>query len=187
MRLIVLGACAFLLAVLPAPADAAVWLELEPTAASPGSTVHGRTGGEGGLSSGAGETLELYLVPDTAQIGHRDEDRGVWVWPDEVPPGARALAPLVVDTEGNGYTEFVVPDVGPGGYVLVMACPMCDMATGESLVPVGEFTVLAAGSSREELARTGSTAALRLAQSTVVSALLGIALIAATRHRTTRR
>ena len=127
--------------------------------------------------------MELYLVPEATQIGHRDEERGVWVWPDEVPPDATPLAPLVVDMGGNGYTDFVVPDVEPGGYVLVMACPMCDMATSESLVPVAEFTVLAAGSDRDELAQTGTPATLRLAQVSVVAALLGIALIAGTRRR----
>lgn len=173
LRSAVLPVLALLVLALGAlPAYAALWLELDPVAAPPGVTVQGRTGGDGAMPSAKGETLELYLIPESTQLWHRDEERGISRMVDDVPPGATRLAPLVVDEEGNGTTEFVTPDVEPGAYVLVVSCPMCNFSSSEHLATVAEFSVTG-GQQGDELPETGSPLLPRLLQGTLAALVLG--------------
>lgn len=169
------------LAVGALPAHAVLVVELTPASAPPGVTVQGRTAGDGAMPSGAGETLELYLIPKSTDLWQRDEERGIWRVVDDLPPGATRLAPLVVDEEGNGTTAFVTPDVGPGAYVLVVSCPMCNFSSSEHLAPVAEFAVTG-GEQGDELAATGSPLLAWLVRATLVALVLGTILLTARRR-----
>lgn len=165
-----------LLGALAGPAHGALWLELEPTSATPASRVMGRTGGEGAFPSGSGRTFDLFLFSRglSEQVWSRNED-GVIELPDEPPSAAVPLAELEVDADGNGFTEFVVPPVDPGEYVIVLHCADCGFRPG-ALAPMAELTV-EASDQRDSLARTGMGAGLLLvAAGVVVAAGVPVAL-----------
>lgn len=148
-------AAAVLLAALAGPAHAALWFELDRSAAAVGATVTGRTSGGGPLANHADGELDLYLLP-AARYGHIDRDgsgvRGVPHLPDELPADAVALGVLTVDEAGDGHTAFVIPEVASGEYLIAIHCPDCPRLA--PLVAVEDLTVLAGNYG--QLAATGS-------------------------------
>lgn len=153
-----------------ATVSAALFLILAPESGPPGTEVTGRTGGEGALPSAVGP-LPTYLV------GEADLD-GI------TSPGDPALVDigqLLVDAEGNGSIRFVVPELDPGSYVVVVYCPACAAFSGGSVMaPVATFEVIPQGSDTAMRDRSAFAAVL-----TALGGLLlfGAILVAIRRQR----
>lgn len=150
--------------------SAALFLILTPESGPPGTEVMGGTGGEGALPNAVGP-LPTYLVAEA------DAD-GV-ATPDD--PALVEVGQLVVDAEGNGSIRFVVPDLDPGTYVVIVHCPPCaDFSAGSVMASVATFEVTTEALDTAIPDRFGLRAAL-----TVITGLLlfGAILIATRRQR----
>ena len=122
------------------PVQAALWLEFRPTAASPGTAVHGRTGGQAALTDSPGGRLPLVLIP-AAQADRLPRTvstaAALRTLPGVVPVGM-----LQVDQQGNGTISFTVPRLPPGRYVAMLWCPACARhSSGANVASAGVFTV----------------------------------------------
>jgi hypothetical protein len=96
------------------PANAALWLELDPTSGPPGTEVRGRTGGNGAFPQAlAGREFRLWMLDAALDVGSADRD-------SLVPVGS-----LRVNADGDG----------------VRCVPCAPFSGGRRLLPVGEFVV----------------------------------------------
>lgn len=154
-------------------ATASLWVDFEPSEASPGAEVTAATIGQesetGALANlGPDDVVVLYLGEE------QDEIDG------PASPEAIRVGQLEIDQAGHGRLTFTVPDIGPGSYVAYMHCQDCSFdAEGLSFAPAGAFEVAEA-----ELPATGGVSTGALAVS--ASLLLAGVVIAAT-TRTGRR
>jgi hypothetical protein len=122
-------------ALLATRAEAALWMEFEPRHAYPGSSVEGRTMGNGALSPDSGP-LPAYLRAVASN--------------DLIPIGN-----VRVDARGNGRLSFTVPEISGGWYSVVMSCPSCSVySTHGDEVKVGNLRVL--GPKREVAENDGA-------------------------------
>jgi len=122
-RRIILLLVSLFVALLVAPADAALWMEFEPVSGHPGTKVVGHTMGNGALRVGDGP-YPAYLVPVATN--------------DRTPIGE-----VVVDNQDNGTLRFTVPDVPRGKYEIRIYCEPCaPYSAGETELKMGEFRVL---------------------------------------------
>lgn len=179
VAVLVVGAVA-LLGALAWPAFGALWLELEPSAATPGSVVTGRTGGEGAFQSGSGQTFDLFLFSGelSERIWTANED-GVSELPEDPPAEAIPLAELEVDSDGNRFTEFVVPSVAAGKYAVVLHCFGCGVRPGP-LAFMAELTV-EPDAPRHSLPRTGAGVGPPLFAA-VLAVAVGLTVVVASRR-----
>lgn len=95
--------------------------------------MHGQTIGKRAFSGRElPSSLRTFLLPnDESDPQHLQDD-------NLVPVGL-----LEVNGVGNGRIDFEVPDIDPGGYVVIVSCPSCaPYSAGRELLPAGEFRVL---------------------------------------------
>jgi hypothetical protein len=112
--------------------NAALFLILAPESGPSGTEVVGRTGGEGAFASSVVGPLQTYFVDEA------DAD-GV-ISPDD--PALVDIGQLMIDTSGNGSIRFVVPNLAPGGYVIMVHCPRCtEFNAGRVMLGVASFDV----------------------------------------------
>ena len=124
-------AALLVLLVVASPADAALFLELDPAAGPPGVVVVGRTRGTGSLA-GSADPLPAYLA--------RSDEAGTVTDPEN--PRLVAIGAVVVDDAGNGRLTFEVPAVAPGSYTILVHCEECaPTSAGRTMLPVAEFRV----------------------------------------------
>lgn len=103
----------------------AFWFNLDPSSGPPGTTVAGRSVGQGSGTSAASTALPAYLV---AQGEH--------------PESGTRLPDVIVDSAGNVTVRFVVPNVPPGAYEVWVHCEPCGPTSGgRTDLPVASFTV----------------------------------------------
>lgn len=103
----------------------AFWFNLDPSSGPPGTTVAGRSVGQGSGTSAASTALPAYLV---AQGEH--------------PESGTRLPDVIVDSAGNATVRFVVPNVPPGAYEVWVHCEPCGPTSGgRTDLPVAAFTV----------------------------------------------
>jgi hypothetical protein len=127
-----------------APVHASLALQLSLTSAPAGTKVEGHTLGQGDVALAAGQALPLLVVPgDVAdQVTAAGDER------------LTTLGTLVIDGLGNGTTEFTVPDLPPGPYVVMIICTPCaPSSAGRDLLPVADFTIAQAGDNGASPAR----------------------------------
>jgi hypothetical protein len=140
-RLVTVGGLV-LASLMPASeAAASLWLVFSPASGPPGTTVVGRTGGQGSLVAIAPVRLPVFMA-----LGER-------IAPDaEQETDLRALASaallrvgtLEAGADGNGVVSFRVPAVRSGTHGLFLWCPPCSQfSAGRKVLPVGEFQVTA--------------------------------------------
>lgn len=99
---------------------------------APGRRIEARTGGQGAM--GDIKTMSAFLVP-----GNRVPDSQSLHSRRDVFP----LGRVVADTEGNGHLEFMVPEVQPGAYRIVVFCPACAaFSAGRNVLPVASFRIV---------------------------------------------
>ncbi|MGH9893397.1 MAG: hypothetical protein ACREA0_15690 [bacterium] len=80
-----------------------------------------------------------------------------------------------IDQEGNGTLDFVVPELSPGWYDLMVLCVSCAPASGgRQLLPAGEFEVVTTAA----LPATNGESSVVVAAVAAVMLLGGIAVIA---------
>jgi hypothetical protein len=115
-------------------ARAALYLVLTPDAGAAGQVILGRTGGDGAFPS-VSDSLPAYLVNEARADGVRESDDA----------GLTAIGALEVDQEGNGTLSFVIPDLEPGPYVVILDCAGCaEFSSGRVMVPVADLLITAA-------------------------------------------
>lgn len=118
------------LLMLAEPAQAALWLDISPSSAVPGTSVSGRTIGNGSLQLVGATALPAWLV--NAELWKRHESIA----------GSTSIGELTPDRKSNGRVSFVVPEVRPGNYLVVVQCDACASHSGwRTTFPVGEFVV----------------------------------------------
>ena len=148
-RKLIVTVASVLLVFAPSLAWAAIWLEVHPDTAPPGTEVQVQL--LGGAAHQAGEQMPLFLVPGDAttryyQPNTKTED----VRSD---PGVVALDGLLIkDEAGHAATTFTVPDVPPGHYVIFFQCLSCaTYSFGRDFAAGADFQVVAP----ETLPQTG--------------------------------
>ena len=149
-----------------ATTSASLFLILKPTSGLPGTEVAGRTSGSRAFAAQV-EPLRTFLVTRTAA--------------DSVtsPNDARlvGIGRLVIDAAGVGRISFLVPEVDPGDYTVVVFCPSCaPFSAGRTMLPVADFTVTSGSPSTDTVPlATSSTrihvGALLLAVAAALAAL----------------
>jgi selenocysteine lyase/cysteine desulfurase len=167
------GAFAVALAIVTTapPAQAALWLELRPAAASPGEVVHGRTGGQAAMAGSPGVRLPLVLVK--AERAGRLPPKVSSSAALRMLPGVVPVGTLEVDRRGDGTITFTVPNVPPGRYATVLWCPGCARYSfGANVVHTGVLTVTGG-----RLPSTGRAVAWQVAVALVLL-LVGAGLLA---------
>lgn len=123
VRRITLLLVPLLVALLAAPAHAALWMEFEPASGHPGTEVTGRTAGNGAMRAGDGPFPAFLVVVAT----------------NERTP----IGEVVVDRHDNGTLRFTVPEVPGGKYEIQIHCEPCaPFSAGQTELTVGEFRVL---------------------------------------------
>jgi len=111
---------------------AALFLVLAPESGPSGTEVTGRTGGEGAFASSVVGPLQTYFVDQADADGVSSPD----------DPALVDIGQLMIDTSGNGSIRFVVPDLAPGGYEVVVHCPQCaEFNAGRIMLGVASFDV----------------------------------------------
>lgn len=122
----------------PSAAVAATVLEFEPTGASPGERITGKTLGAGmqGITSGR---VTVFLAPSNrvADLATGPED-----------PSLVRFGVMTAGEKDVGYFAGTVPAIDSGSYIAVATCREC--AVGGSVFTIGEFEVTGA-----PLPRTG--------------------------------
>jgi hypothetical protein len=163
---------AAMIAVTATPAQAALWLEFRPAAASPGTAVHARTGGQAAMADSPGVRLPLVLIPAAqAERLPRTVSTAAAL---RTLPGVVPVGTLQVDQRGNGAITFTVPRLRPGRYTAMLWCPACARhSSGTNLADTGEFTV-----TRRRLPLTGP-AVLWQAGMALGLLLVGVGLLVA--------
>jgi hypothetical protein len=114
-------------------AIAALVLVLDRDSGAPGIRVTGQTGGNGVFATQV-DPLSTYLVSQTAadQVTSPND------------PHLIKIGRLVIDAAGNGRITFVVPQVDPGSYVVMVQCPSCAQFSAiRTMLPVADFRVTA--------------------------------------------
>lgn len=112
--------------------SAALFLILAPGSGPPGVEVTGRTGGQGAFASAIVGPLQTYLVDEA----NADDVTS----PDD--PALVDVGQLMIDTSGNGSIRFVVPNLAPGGYVVMVNCPLCaEFNAGRVMLGLASFEV----------------------------------------------
>ena len=112
--------------------NAALFLVLAPESGPSGTEVAGRTGGEGAFASSVVGPLQTYFVDQADADGVSSPD----------DPALVDIGQLMIDTNGNGSIRFVVPDLAPGGYVVMVHCPQCaEFNAGRIMLGVASFDV----------------------------------------------
>lgn len=112
---------------------AALVLLLDRDSGPPGTRVTGQTGGGGALATHV-DPLSTYLVSQAVadQVMSPND------------PHLIKIGRLVIDAAGNGRIAFVVPQVDPGSYVVMIHCPSCALTSaGRTMLPVADFKVTA--------------------------------------------
>ena len=136
----VIAVIAAMITMTASPARAALWLDFRPSAASPGTAVHGRTGGQAAMADSPGGRLPLVLIP--AARADRLPRRVSTAAALRTLPGVVPVGVLRVDHRGNGSITFTVPRLPPGRYAAVLWCPACArFSSGTNVVSTGELTV----------------------------------------------
>lgn len=149
--------------------NAALFLILTPESGPPGTEVTGQTGGQGTFRSAVGP-LQTYLVEEADADGVASP----------ADPALVDIGQLTVDGEGNGSIRFVVPDLVPGAYVVIIHCPPCaEFSGGGVMAAVASFEVTAEAPDTAMLDRSALPAAPVVAGGLL---LLGAILIAASRR-----
>lgn len=114
-------------------AIAALFLVLDRDSGPPGTRVAGRTGGNGAFATQV-DPLSTYLVSQAAanQVTSPNDPRLI------------KIGRLVVDAARNGRITFVVPQIDPGRYVVMVECPSCaQFSAGRTMLSVADFRVTA--------------------------------------------
>ena len=113
------------------PALASLAIELEPASGPPGSEVVGRTIGSGAFPRTLAERRFSLSVLDADTSIEGAE-----------PEAFIPIGNLRVTPEGDGVTEFVIPEIPVGSYTLTIRCAPCaPFSAGRRLLPVGELFV----------------------------------------------
>lgn len=186
----VIGISLIVLSLMVEPSAAAVVLDLDPPAATPGTTVVAVTVDESMTLIPSGR-LQLLLAPSQAadKVTRLDDLR---------------LAPigvLVADKECFGHLSFTVPQRRAGNYVVVAHCAECrpNMTSGDSCSPEPELAEEATGrgtmftvgdfevSAPPVLPRTGISALTSIEGALVLSLLGTVLLTIAARRRSSER
>ena len=127
-RRLALALLAFALVASATPAYAALWIEFEPPKGVPGTAVEGHTMGDGAFRPAPAHDLPAFIYPTEGGD-------------NRVPIGY-----LRVDRHGNGTLNFVVPDVPPSKYSILLICEECaSYSSNMTEVLAGEFRVLGDG------------------------------------------
>ncbi len=155
-------------------AIAAVFLVLDRDSGPPGTRVTGQTGGNGAFATQV-DPLFTYLVSQDAA----DQVTG----PND--PHLIKIGRLVIDDARNGRITFVVPQVDPGSYVVMVQCPSCaQFSAGRTMLPVADFRVTASPPATDtEPSRPASGNTTLVA---IGAAVLGAAVVLVTLRRRTR-
>jgi hypothetical protein len=91
-----------------------------------------------------------------------------------------SLGRVVADAGGNGHLEFVVPNVGPGVYQIVVFCPKCAVfSAGRKVLPVASFRIV----SRSQLPLTGSGTAGAVTLALLMIGLGALTIVFTARER----
>lgn len=113
-------------------ASASLFLIFAPEGGPPGIEVTGRTGGEGAFASAVVGPFQTYLVDQAEADGVTSPN----------DPALFDIGQLVVDAGGNGSIRFVVPDVAPATYAVMIHCPPCaEFSGGRVMLEVASFEV----------------------------------------------
>src|SRR5947207_1390525 len=114
-------------------AIAALFLVLDHDSGPPGTRVAGQTGGAGAFDTQV-DPLPTYLVSNDAanEVTSSNDSHLI------------KIGRLVVDSARNGRITFIVPEVDPGSYVVMVECPSCaQFSAGRTMLPVADFRVTA--------------------------------------------
>ena len=112
--------------------NASLFLILTPESGPSGTEVTGRTGGHGAFATSVVGPLQTYFVDQA------DAD-GV-ISPDD--PALVDIGQLMIDRSGNGSIRFVVPNLAPGAYVVMVHCTPCaSFSAGRVMLDVASFDV----------------------------------------------
>jgi hypothetical protein len=132
--LVAVVASVLIVLTLAAPVQAALFVRLDRTAAAPGTLIHGVTGGEGAFASDAPPKMEVFLARAAVAdaISARDD------------PRLTVVAVLQVNSFGDGWVTFRVPQLAAGRYTLLLDCPTCAAySAGRVMVPVATLRITA--------------------------------------------
>jgi hypothetical protein len=150
----IIAGVSLLLLIVPV-VSASLFLVLTESSGPAGNVVQGRTAGNGAFT-GQVAPLDTYFVKQAVadNVASANDSRLVTV------------GQLVVDAQGNGTITFVVPNLFPGAYSLMVNCPSCaqfSIPPGQVMAWVADFTITPALNTATRAPRSSLLALLGVA------------------------
>lgn len=137
-QIAVLCGCVLAVMSVALSVQASLWMDFEPSEASPEAEVFASTIGQDAATGALAD-----LSPDNVVVLYLGADEAEVEGPQD--PAAIRLGELEIDEDGHGQLTFMVPDLAPGAYVAYLHCQDCSFdAEGLTFAEAGLFEVSAA-------------------------------------------